>query len=78
MLDYLHPLKVPGQILCKVHITLQECQAVTLILCTIVFHLSGEMFALHLDNSNTKAYICNKGGTVSLSFQASVLHFKSG
>ena len=37
------------------------------------------MVALHLDNSTAKAYLCNQGGTTSLSsFQASLLHFESG
>ena len=28
------------------------------------FSLSGKVVALHLDNSNAKAYLCNQGGTV--------------
>ena len=34
-------------------------------LCRMAFHLSGKVVALHLDNSNTKVYLCNQGGTVS-------------
>ena len=31
----------------------------------MVFHLSGKVVALHLDNCTAKAYLCNQGGTVS-------------
>ena len=31
----------------------------------MAFHLSGKVVALHLDNSTTKAYLCNQGGIVS-------------
>ena len=34
-------------------------------LCRMAFHLSGKVFALHLDNNTFKAYLCNQGGTVS-------------
>ena len=47
----------------KVHITLQEFQAVALMLHKMAFHLSGKVAALHLDNSTSKAYLCNQGGT---------------
>ena len=49
--------------MCKVHITLQELQAVSLRLHKLAFSLSGKVVVLHLDNSTTKAYLCNQGGT---------------
>ena len=36
-----------------------------MMLCRMAFHLSGKVFALHLDNSTAKAYLCIQGGTVS-------------
>ena len=51
----------------KDHIFLQELQAV-LMLCRMVFHLSGEGVALHLDYNTTKAYLWNQGHTVSFVF----------
>ena len=54
----------------KVHITLQELQAVALMLSRIAYMLSGQVAALHLDNNSTaKAYLCYQGGTASLSFK---------
>ena len=47
------------------HIALQELQVVAIMLCWMVFCLSGKVVALHLDNSTGKAYLCNQGGTVS-------------
>ena len=32
----------------------------------MAFCLSGKLVALHSDNSTTKAYLCNQGGTVSV------------
>ena len=51
--------------LCRAHITLQELQAISMMLYRMAFHLSSEVVALHLDNSTAKAYMCNQGGTVS-------------
>ena len=51
--------------MCKACIALQELQAVAMILSRMVFWLSGMVFAFHLDNCSTKAYLCNQGGTVS-------------
>ena len=42
---------------CKVHITLQELQAVALILCKMVLSLSGNLVVLHLNNSSAEAYL---------------------
>ena len=36
-----------------------------MMLCRMVFCLSGKVVALHLDNSTAKAYLCNQGGRVS-------------
>ena len=52
--------------MCRVHIALQELQAVDMMLHRIAFHLSGKVVALLLDNSTAKAYLCNQDGTVSL------------
>ena len=62
------PLSVSGAwsgSLSRAHIALQELQAVDIMLCRMAFHLSGNVVALHLDNSTAKAYLCNQGGTVS-------------
>ena len=52
--------------MCKVHNTLQEFQAVVLMLHKMAFWLFGEVVALHMDNSSIKAYLCNQDGTTSL------------
>ena len=63
------PLSVNGSwsgSMCRVHIALQEFQAVAMILCRMAFCLSGNVVvALYLENSMTHAYLCNQGGTVS-------------
>ena len=62
------PLSVSGSwlgCLCRAHIVLQELQTIAMMLCSMAFHLSGKVVALHLDNSTAKAYLCNQGGTVS-------------
>ena len=62
------PLLVSGSwldSLCRVHIALQELQAITIVLHSMAFCISGKVVALHLDNSIAKAYLCNQGGTVS-------------
>ena len=61
------PLSVSGAwsgSLSRVHIALQELQAVAIMLHRMAFCLSGKVVALHLDNSTAKAYLCNQGGTV--------------
>ena len=62
------PLLVSGSwlgSLCRAHIALQELQAIVVMLCRMVLHLSGKVASLHLDNSTAKAYLCNQGGTMS-------------
>ena len=62
------PLSVSGVwsgSLCRAHISLQELQAVAIMLCRMAFCLSSKVVALHLDNSTAKAYLCNECGTVS-------------
>ena len=62
------PLSVSGAwsgSLSRAHIALQELQAVAVMLCRVVFHLSHKVVAFHLDNSTAKVYLCNQGGTVS-------------
>ena len=62
------PLSVSGSwmgSLFRAHIALQELQAIVMILCRMTFCLSDKAVALCLDNSTAKAYLCNKGGTVS-------------
>ena len=51
--------------MCRAHITLQELQVIAMMLCRMVFYLSGKVVALHLDNCTAKAYLCNQGSTVS-------------
>ena len=51
--------------MCRAHIALQELQAIAMMLCRMAFCLSGKLFALHLDNSTAKAYLCSEGSTVS-------------
>ena len=80
------PLSVSGSwlgSLCRAHIALQELQAVALMLHRMTFCLSGKVVALHLDNSTSKAYLCNQGGKVSpfhsrLAFQILCLTNKHG
>ena len=50
-----------------VHIALQECKTLVLMLCKMAFHLCGKMFALQLDNSTAKSDFRNHCGPV-LSF----------
>ena len=61
------PLSINGSWLgsmCGNQVALQELQAVAIMLHRMVFHLSGKLVALQLDNSTAKAYLCNLGGTV--------------
>ena len=51
--------------MCRVHIALQEPQAIAMMLHQMAFHLYDKVVALCLDNSTAKAYLCNQGGTVS-------------
>ena len=51
--------------MCRAHIALWELQANAMMLHRMAFHLSVKVVALHLDNSTVKAYLCNRGGTVS-------------
>ena len=45
----------------------------------VAFQLSSELVTLHLNNSITKAYLCNDDGTASpFSFQISILHIEYG
>ena len=50
--------------MCRAHIALQELQAIAMMLHRIAFCLSEKVVSLHLDNSSTKAYLCNQVGTV--------------
>ena len=62
------PLSVIGSCLgslCRAHISLQELQAIAMMLCRMAYYLSGKVVALHVDKSTAKAYLCNQGGTVS-------------
>ena len=60
--------------MCRAHIALQELQAIAMMLCRMAVPLSGKVFALHLDNSTAKAYLCNH---FSFSFQAGLLDTES-
>ena len=44
--------------LCRAHIALKELQAIAMMLHRMTFHLSGKVFALHLDNSTANTYLC--------------------
>ena len=57
---------------CMFHIILQKLQVAVLMLHRMVFHLFGEMVALHWDNSAAKAHSCNQDGSVSFSCQTSL------
>ena len=46
----------------KMHIALQELQAVALMFCKMAFRFSGKVVILHLNNSAAKAYLFNQGG----------------
>ena len=58
----------------NVHITLQELQAVTLMLHKVTFQLTNEVVALHLDTSTAKAYLCKQCGTASILLSRLVCH----
>ena len=62
----------------KVHLGLQKLQALELVLHKMAFQLSDKVVALHLNNGTAKGYLCNQGGTASLSFKISLLHLKCG
>ena len=51
--------------ICRAHIALQELPANSMMLHRMLFCLSGKVVTLLLDNSTSKAYLCNEGGTVS-------------
>ena len=62
------PLSVSGSwshSTCRVHITSQELQALTMMLHRMAFHLSHKVVALHWDNSTANTYLCHHGGTIS-------------
>ena len=46
--------------MCNGHIDLQELQTVVLMLHRMVFHPSGKVVALHLDNSIANTYLFNQ------------------
>ena len=50
--------------MCRVHIALQELQAIAVMLHKMLFHIYGKVVALPLDNSTAKAYLCNQDSTV--------------
>ena len=52
--------------ICRVHIDIQELQAVALMLCRLAFQWSGKVVALQLDNFTAKAYLHSQVDTVSL------------
>ena len=47
------------------HISMQELQAVAMMLHRMAFQLSGKVVALQLDKSSAKVYLCDQGGAVS-------------
>ena len=51
--------------MCRAHITLQELQAIAMMLHQMAFCLSGKVVAFFLNNSTAEAYLCNQGSTVS-------------
>ena len=74
------PLSISGSgsgSMFRAHITLQELQAIAMMLCRMACCLSGKVVAFHLDNSTAKAYLCNQGGPVSFSFQTGLLDNES-
>ena len=75
------PLSVSGSwsgFMCRAHIALQDLQAVSMLMCRMVFHLPGKVDALNLDNSPAKLYLCNQGSTISpFCFQISLPNIES-
>ena len=63
--------------ICRVHIALQELQAIAMMLHRMAFHLSGKVVAFHVDNSTAKAYLKSRWYSVSISLQAGLLDIKS-
>ena len=57
------PLLVSGSwsgSMCRAHITLQQLQAIAMMLHRMAFHISGKVVALYLDNSTAKASLIIK------------------
>ena len=52
----------------RVHIVVQELQAISLMLHRMTFQLSGKVVAFQLGSSTAKAYLCKQGDTLSLFF----------
>ena len=44
---------------CKIHLTLQECQVLALVLHRMAFHISGKIIDFYLDSNTAKAYLCH-------------------
>ena len=61
----------------RVHIALQELQAIVLMQCRMSFHLSGNVITLLEDNSTAKDHLCNQGSTVSLFLSKVACHILS-
>ena len=59
--------------ICKVHISLQEFQAVELMLHKIASQVCHKVVAFHLDNSTAKVYLCNQCG-MTLPFLSRLAH----
>ena len=50
----------------RVYFALDKLQAIALMFHKMAFQLSRKLVTLHLENSTTKAYLCNQGVTESL------------
>ena len=51
--------------MCRAHVASQELHAVSMMLDRMAFYLCGKVVAFHLDNSTSKAYLCNQGDILS-------------
>ena len=60
---------------CKVHIVLQQVQAVALMICKIA--ISNGVVALHFDNSIAKANLCNQCSMASLFLSRLACHISN-
>ena len=51
--------------MCEAFFALQEIQVIAIMMHRIALWFSGKAVALHLNNCNAKAYLCNQSSTVS-------------
>ena len=64
--------------MCRVHIAIQEFQAVVLMLCRLAFQFSNKVVTLELDILLWKLFCVKKWYSISTSYQTCLPHIESG